>query len=142
MVEVRELIGHMYDVVGALHAVHAELGVGLNEYCYQEGFAIELGQREIPFEREKSFHPVYRGIPMKAEFRLDFLCKGDIIVECKAVPALLPPMRAQLFNYMRILRMPCGILVNFYPFSLHVERYFFDPETQQMLTASGAPFRQ
>jgi len=35
---------HVYDIVGALHSVHDELGSGINEYCYQETFAIELAQ--------------------------------------------------------------------------------------------------
>ena len=104
MIDAGRLKAHMYDVVGALRAVHGELGPGLNEYCYQEGFAIEMGLRNIPFEREKSFHPVYKGQPMSVAYRLDFLCKGDIVVECKAVEELTTVMRAQLFNYMRLLR--------------------------------------
>ena len=32
----------MYDVVGAIYNVHAELGAGLNESIYQEGLEIEL----------------------------------------------------------------------------------------------------
>jgi len=38
-----------------------------------------LSDRGIPFEREKSFHPSYKGRPMNAEYRVDFLCKGDVI---------------------------------------------------------------
>ena len=63
--------------MGALHSVHDELGPGINEYCYQEALAMELSDRGIPFEREKSFRPRYKGRPMDAEYRIDFLCKGD-----------------------------------------------------------------
>ena len=33
---------HIFDVVGAIHEVHKELWPGLNEYCYQEGLAMQL----------------------------------------------------------------------------------------------------
>lgn len=59
---------HIYDVVGAIHEVHKELGAGLNEYCYQEGFQIQLEENGIPFERELSFHPHYHGKEMSAEY--------------------------------------------------------------------------
>lgn len=142
MIDVGRLKAHMYDVVGALRAVHAELGPGLNEYCYQEGLAIELGLRNIAFEREKSFHPVYKGHPMSVAYRIDFLCKGDIVVECKAVEELTTVMRAQLFNYMRLLRAPCGIIVNFSGKILQLERYFHDAGTNDILTVYATPIRQ
>lgn len=139
MVDVEKLKEHVFDVVGALHAVHKELGPGLNEYCYQEGFAIELQQRGIPFEKEKPFQPVYKGVPMEAAYRLDFLCKGDIVVECKSVAALSDTMRAQLFNYMRLLSTPCGIIVNFHPKFAQIERYFYDSFSKDILSVSGKP---
>ena len=139
MVDLEILKAHMFDVVGALRAVRDELGAGLNEYCYQEGFASELGRQGIPFEREKTFHPSYKGVPMAATYRLDFLCKGDIVVECKAVPELNATLRAQLFNHMRLLSAPCGIIVNFYPKFYKLERYYFDRETRTLMTVDGKP---
>ncbi|MBR6191502.1 MAG: GxxExxY protein [Prevotella sp.] len=127
----------MYDVIGAIHNVHKELRAGLNEYCYQEGLQIELTEQEIPFVRELSFHPVYHDKPMDAEFRVDFLCKDNIIVECKAVSELIDVHRAQLFNYLRLLRKPCGILVNFAPNFATIERYLYDAETNNILGMDG-----
>jgi len=101
---------------------------------------MELADRGIPFEREKGFHPLYKGRPMDAEYRIDFLCKGDIIVECKAVSVLTSTHRAQLFNYMRLLKMPCGIIVNFYPKFATIERYFYDTDNREILTSDGKPF--
>ena len=57
--------------------------------------------------------------------------------------------RAQLFNYMRLLEMPCGIIVNFYPkfatieypkFAT-IERYFYDTDNREILTSDGNPFQ-
>lgn len=137
MIDVNELKKKIHDVVGALYEVHAELGPGLNESCYQEGLQMELSERKISFEREKQFHPYYHGVSMNSLFRLDFLCKDDIIVECKAVPELIKVHRAQLFNYMRLLEKQCGVLVNFLPPTIDYERYFYDKETKQIIGVDG-----
>ena len=132
---------HMYDVVGALHEVHHELGPGLNELCYQEGLRLELAERGIPFCHEQSFHPTYHGHPMDATYRPDFICKESIVVECKSVSELTNNHRAQLFNYMRLLQAPCGILVNFAPQFAAIERYLLDTLAQKILTIEGQPLR-
>ena len=137
MINIATLKHHIYDVVGALHEVHKELGAGLNESCYQEGLRIQLEEQGIEFSKELSFHPSYHGRQMESMFRVDFLCKGDIIIECKAVEELVSNHRAQLFNYMRILSCPCGILVNFSPRYAEIERYFLDLDTNEIVGADG-----
>jgi GxxExxY protein len=137
MIELSKLKAHVYEVIGAIHEVHNELGAGLNEYCYQEGLQMQLDEQGITYERELTFHPTYHGLPMKAEYRVDFLCKGDIVVECKAVTEIVSNHRAQLFNYMRLLGCPCGIIVNFSPKFATIERYFYDVETNEIMGIDG-----
>ena len=127
----------MYDIVGALYEVHRELEPGLNEYCYQEGFEIELTEREIPYSRELKLHPCYHGKQMKAEYRIDFLCKEDIVVECKSVSDIVTEHRAQLYNYMRLCNATCGILVNFANKQIETERYFFDSQNKSIVSTDG-----
>ena len=55
MIDVNKLKAFEYDVVGAIYAVHGELGAGLHEACYQEGLQIELTERGIPFVRKCLF---------------------------------------------------------------------------------------
>ena len=137
MINITILKNYMYDVIGAIHEVHTELGPGLNESCYQEGLQFQLEEQGIPFQRELSFHPQYHGKSMHAEFRIDFLCKENIIVECKSVNELIPAHRAQLFNYMRLLKKPCGILVNFAPKNYEIERYLYDKDNNRILGIDG-----
>lgn len=139
MINAKELVRHMFDVVGAIHEVHRELGPGLNEYCYQEGLEMELQERGIDYQRELTFHPLYHGKEMKAEYRIDFLCKGDIVVELKAVEKLGSDNKAQLFNYMRLRKAPCGIIVNFAPKYAEIERYLYDAKSNEILTTEGKP---
>lgn len=140
MIDIKQLKAHMYDVIGAIHEVHHEIGAGVNEYCYQEGLEIELKERNIPYCREASFHPVYHGKAMQAIYRVDFICKQNIVIECKAVSNLTNDHRAQLFNYMRLLGFSCGILVNFAPRYAEIERYFYDVEQSCIITTEGNPF--
>ena len=142
MINLKTLIQHMYDIVGAIYEVHKELGAGLNEYCYQEGLEMQLQEQNVPYSREMTFHPSYHGKSMNATYRVDFRCKGDIIVECKAVDDLDNNMRSQLFNYMRLLKQPCGIIVNFASKTAKVERYFFDKESNEILAVDGHAIHQ
>ena len=137
MIDIEKQKDHVFDVVGALYEVHTELGPGLNEYCYQEGLRLQLEEQGISFQKELTIHPTYHGKNMESVYRVDFLCKDDIIIECKAVDELNADMRAQLFNYMRLLKRPCGILVNFAGRKAIIERYFYDETTRDILTVDG-----
>ena len=131
---------YLYDVVGAIYETHRELGPGLNEYVYQEGLEIEFKACHIFYEREKEFHPTYRGEVMEATYRLDFLCFCSVIVECKAVKKITSEHRAQLFNYLRLTKSHAGVLVNFAKRYVEVERYFYDSPTEELMTYDGKPF--
>lgn len=127
----------MYPIIGAIYEVHKELGPGLNEYVYQEGLAMQLEEEGVPYEREKEYTPIYHDRMMNAKYRLDFVYKGQIIVECKAVEKLTVNHRAQLFNYMRLTKLPMGILVNFSQKSAVIERYFFDTQKNEIISIDG-----
>ncbi len=130
----------LYAVVGAIYETHRELGPGLNEYVYQEGLEKEFKAQDIFYEREKEFHPTYRDEVMETTYRVDFLCFCHVIVECKAVKRLTSEHRAQLFNYMRLTQSRGGVLVNFAKRYVEIERYFYDPDTKELITYEGKPF--
>ena len=135
--DIEKIKEYAYPLVGAIYEVHSELGPGLNEYVYQEGLAMQLEEEGIPFEREKELTIKYHGKLMNATYRIDFLCAGTIVIECKSVERLTPDHRAQLFNYMRLVKAPIGILANFAPKSAVVERYFLNKETNEIVGMDG-----
>ena len=141
MLDIANCKAHMYDVIGAIHEVHDELGPGLSETCYQEALQMQLDAASITYQREMQFHPTYHGQTMQSVFRVDFLCKGNIVVECKAVSELNNNHHAQLFNYMRLLGCNCGILANFSLRYSEIERYFFDDETNEIVGTDGKPLQ-
>ena len=142
MIDIEALKNYAYDTVGAIHEVHKELGPGLNEKIYQEGLQLELLERNIPFKRELIFHPTYHGKAMDSTYRLDFMVNDNIIVELKSVESLTSEHKAQLFNYMRLLKVSVGILVNFYPRFAEIERYFFNSDDNEIYGSDGFPIRK
>ena len=111
-----------YKIVGAMMAVHRELGCGFLEAVYQEALEIEFKLRGIPFEREKELCIYYKNNKLTKTYQPDFICYDKIIVELKAVEQMNSVYYAQTLNYMKITGFKLGLLANFGRKSLQVER--------------------
>ena len=98
-----------------------------------------MAMRGIEHAPEIMVHPCCHGVEMKDTFRLDFVCRGSIIIECKSVTDLNGYHRAQLFNYLHLTKYPCGILVNLMPRFAQIERYFYDKDIDETMTTKGEP---
>ncbi|HET7603370.1 MAG TPA: GxxExxY protein [Gemmatimonadales bacterium] len=102
------------DVVGAAIDVHRNLGPGLLESAYQACMEVELRLRQLPFQAEVALPLEYKGhLIDAAAYRPDLIVDDRIVVELKAVSALLPIHSAQLLTYMRLLKCRVGLLINF-----------------------------
>ena len=55
----------------------------------------------------------YKGTLLDCGYRIDLLASGDLILEIKSVETLLPIHEAQILTYMRLTKVPVGLLVNF-----------------------------
>lgn len=108
--EIEEASRQVVD--SALH-VHQALGPGLLESVYEECLAVELWSRSLVCERQKVVPVVYKGCVVEAGFRIDLLVEGILIVELKAVEILLPLHEVQLYTYLKLSKMPLGLLINF-----------------------------
>lgn len=102
----------MYDTIGCCIAVHRELGPGLIEKIYSRAVCVELTAAGITFEREKRYPVRYRG-ELLCEQHLDFVVGNQIVLEIKSIEQLAPVHHAQIMNYMRVARLPAGLLMNF-----------------------------
>jgi len=99
-------------VIGALIAVHSDLGPGMSERVYAAAAQMELAARGIAFESEKPFPVRYRG-RFLCHQRIDLFIEGLMVVEIKSVEALHPAHRAQVVSYLRLTGARAGLLVNF-----------------------------
>ncbi len=102
-----------YAIRGALYEVYSVLGTGFSEEVYQEALERELKLRGIPHESQVPLRIDYKGCLLDKTYRADLVCYGKIILELKAVKALLPEHEAQIINYLKATKMRLGFLVNF-----------------------------
>jgi GxxExxY protein len=105
-----------HAVIGAAVEVQRVLGTGLLESAYAAALAIELGEREIGFEREVAVPAMYRGRPLGVGYLADFIVERALIVEVRAIDSIAEIHRAQLLSYLRLASMKLGLLINFYAF--------------------------
>ena len=102
-----------HNIIGAAMEVHKAIGPGLLESAYEECLCRELALRNIPFERQYPLPMVYKGVRLDAGYRLDLLVANRVVVELKAVEALLPIHEAQLLTYLKLGGWQVGLLINF-----------------------------
>jgi GxxExxY protein len=100
-------------VIGAAIEVHRMLGPGLLESTYRVCLTEELRLRGLSTRSETTVPLVYKGLRIEHAFRLDLLVEERLIVETKAVAALLPVHSAQVLTYLRCTGMNLGLLLNF-----------------------------
>lgn len=99
-------------VIGAAIEVHRTLGPGFLESVYEEALCVELASLGLPFTRQQTFGLNYRG-HVVGQARLDLLVDGRLLVELKAVDALLPIHSAQVISYLKMTGLRLGLLINF-----------------------------
>jgi len=102
-----------YAIVGACMAVYKDKGCGFLEPVCHECLQIEFEFRGIPFVSKPMQTMHYRGRTLVQTFAPDFLCYDKIILEIKAVSALVDEHRAQSLNYLSATGCELGLLVNF-----------------------------
>ena len=103
-----------YEITGLAIKVHKELGPGLLESVYEKCLKYELESNGYKVFQQVPVPIEYGGIIIESELRLDLLVENKIIVELKACEELLPVHEAQLLTYMKLLKLPHGLLINFF----------------------------
>jgi GxxExxY protein len=102
------------EVIGAAIEVHRQKGPGLIESIYERCILHELELRSIPSVTQRLIRIEYKGLVFDEPLRFDILVDECLLVELKAVEALHPFSKAQLFSYMKLLDIPLGLLINFH----------------------------
>lgn len=110
-----------YEIVGSAIEVHKIMGRGLLESAYHQCLKEEFKHRKINFLSEMKVPVIYKGKELETDFRCDLFVEDLIVVELKSVFEMHPMFEAKLLNYMKLLKSPKGILINFNCFNIFNE---------------------
>jgi len=100
-------------VIGLAIEVHRHTGPGLLESVYEQCLCRELGEAGIAFARQVAIPIVYKGATVGDGFKADIVVAQELILEIKAVTAILPIHEVQLRTYLRMSGIHVGLLLNF-----------------------------
>ncbi len=110
-----------YKVMGLAFAIHREMGRLWNEKIYQNELAARC--REAGFEHVKTEVPIHLSYrDFRKTYYVDILINNGVVYEMKTAQALTGEHRQQTLNYLFLLGLQRGKLINMQPAS--VEHYF------------------
>jgi len=101
-------------IIAAGIEVHRALGPGLLESVYHWALTKELELKGLSTSAEQRVRIEYKGFVRDEPLRYDILVETCVLVEVKAVQAVLSVHKAQLLTYMKLLDVPLGLILNFH----------------------------
>ena len=101
------------DVVHEAIRIHRELGPGLLESVYEIVLAGALARKGYKIERQKPVDVSYDGMTFEAAFKIDILVEDSLVLELKSVEKLSGAHAKQVLTYLRLIKQPLGLLLNF-----------------------------
>ncbi len=112
-VSARDLKALTGAVVDAAFKLHVGLGPGLLESVYQSILARDLARRGLDVDTERLISFEYDGMRFDSGLRVDLLIENSVVIELKSIEQLSAVHPKQLLTYLRLLRLPVGLLINF-----------------------------
>ena len=100
-------------VVDCGYHLHRALGPGLLESAYEILLCAELKARGLRFQCQLIVPIEHRGVLIENAFRADILVEDSLLVELKSTEAHSTVHEKQLLTYLRLMKLPLGLLINF-----------------------------
>ncbi len=93
--------------------IHRELGPGLFETVYETVLAGRIRTRGLPVATQVPVPIEFDGTSFGNAFKIDVLVDERLILEIKSVETLSQAHAKQLLTYLRLVKQPVGLLLNF-----------------------------
>ena len=113
-----------YSIVGCAIDILNSVGAGFPETAYEMALAIELKERDIPFEQNKDFELKYKE-QLIGQLETKLIVFDQVIVDCRVEDRINHHDRNQLINQLKISELEVGIILNFKRPKLEWERVVF-----------------
>jgi GxxExxY protein len=94
-------------------SMHREIGPGLMESVYERVLGDRLEKIGVIVDRQQPVDINIDGVFHKNAFRYDLLLNNRLLVEIKSIERLGPIHTKQTLTYLRLMKLPVGLLLNF-----------------------------
>jgi GxxExxY protein len=108
-------------ILGCAFEVLNEVGHGLHEKIYENGMAVAFRLLGIPFDQQRRFPVLFRGVPL-GEFIPDLLVFDAVIADPKVIDQITEHEMGKMINYLHIAKKRVGLILNFKYARLQWER--------------------
>jgi GxxExxY protein len=100
------------QIIGAALEVHRTLGPGFIESIYHRALVHELTLHRLACQAEVHIDVQYK-TQIVGKHRLDLVVENTVIVELKAVSAILDTHVAQALSYLKATNIEVALIINF-----------------------------
>ncbi|MDD5687883.1 MAG: GxxExxY protein [Elusimicrobia bacterium] len=101
-----------YKIMGILFDVHTTMGNRYQEKYYQRAVKTAFREAELFCKEQIAVNLMYKGSKI-GKYILDFIVENKIVVELKTVVQFHRDDIKQVLSYLKEVKLPLGILVNF-----------------------------
>jgi len=126
----------VFQVVGAAMEVLNGLGHGLNEKPYENSLAVEFALRGIVVQQQTRFDVIYKEAKV-GEYVPDLIVFGQIVIDAKVIDRITDHERGQMLNYLRVTKLPVGVVLNFKRAQLEWERLVLSENSRPVVPLRG-----
>lgn len=107
------------------YRVHVYLGVGFLEKVYENALVNRLRKGGHTVEQQVTVKVYDEDNTIIGDYVADLLVDSSLLVELKAVKALINEHEAQLINYLKATKIKHGMLINFGSQKFEIRKYAY-----------------
>ncbi len=101
-----------HQIIGCAFEVLNTLGHGLLEKPYENALSVELGLRNIAYKQQPRYNVIYKN-NIIGEYIPDLIVYDKIVVDTKTVDVIGNHELGQMLNYLKIVNLKVGLIINF-----------------------------
>jgi GxxExxY protein len=99
-------------IIKSFYDVYNELGFGFLEKVYQNSMYLDLREKGLFVETQKSIKVFFRKVEV-GKYYADLIVNESIIIELKTAESIAEEHELQLVNYLKATEIEVGLLLNF-----------------------------